>query len=783
MSAPRTPRYGHTMFRDSTLPNSSVSSLLGSPEYPPYATTTMLSRYIPEANPDHPRAKSLLRKLSKRSTVLHIQIGLALSVAALNTAFWIWATATHELDPRGVGTLFTGNCRMTATINTVTHLILNGLSTLFLGAANYCMQILVAPTRANLDSAHALGEWLEIGVLSFRNLRKLKRFKILLYLVLGIVSTLLHLVWNSTLFASIPFTIFTGAIATSDLQWAAERWDNSTTSGAIRTMDLNDRRMIFGLQERARNFTRLDKVSCLKLYVDPLKTTSDIVIVAQNITSSQNNGSSLLQGWINGLFSDGWEYANFWVCDAETPSTTDVTRYCTLDWALSFADDWQLLTWEAPHQQALAVDYCLIGEQADNSNRCGIHFSSPAIGFVSIFTWVGFLVIVFVVRLKDDKAMATIGDAIASYLEHPEKVEAIDGTPNDGSGRIQYPFVKRSLSCSSGYKMAIMPTPWIPSRSVTWFRAVGRGTWIMTYTVFMIGLIPLFAGVIFVLISVSHQGVAIDISGLWKQGLGKVNGFALIQGPWHHGYTFNEFTRQVLLTNGLQILLSFVYLLFNNIVTRQLVADEWTRLLSTEEKKPLRVSAPRSFQRSTYTLSIPFKYSIPMVILFTLSHWLVSQAIFIVQTTVYQSGAANIPVPNKNSSRIGFSALGVVLVFTTVTLMIFGLLVHSGVRKYRNVPKSFPQMATCSAAISAVCRPPEGDTDAYLFPVSMGVVKYERPNLDSAGWLTMSTYIDLRDPQKGLIFDQPVMGKVHGNVKPNKEGLQDTQRLLPNSIY
>ncbi|KAJ8128066.1 hypothetical protein O1611_g5572 [Lasiodiplodia mahajangana] len=765
---------------DSTLPNSSTSSLSGSPDHPPYATTAMLSQYIPEADPDHPRAKSLLGKLSKSSTVLRIQIGLAASVAAVNTAFWIWATATHDLDPRGVGTLFTGDCRRTATINTVTHLVLNGLSTLFLGAANYCMQILVAPTRTDLDLAHALGGWLEIGVLSFRNLRKLKRFKIILYLILGMVSTVLHLTWNSTLFASIPFTIFTGAIATSDLQWATDRWDNSTTRGAIRTKDPNDRRMIFGLQERAKNFTRLDKVSCLKLYVDPLKTTSDIVIVAQNITSSQNNGSSLLQGWVNGLFSDGWEYANFWVCDAETSSTTDVTRYCTLDWALSFADNWQLLTWEAPHQQALVVDYCLIGEQADNDNRCGVHFSSPAIGFVSLFTWIGFLVVVFVARLKDDKTIATIGDAMASYLEYPEKVESIS---DDTSGRNQYPFIKRILSGSGGYRIAIRPTLWLPSPSVTWFHAVGRGTWIMTYMVFLLGLVPLFAGVIFVLFSVSHQGVAIDISGLWKQGLGKVNGFALIQGPWHHGYTLNEFTSQLLLTNGLQLLLSFLYLLFNNIITRQLVADEWTRLLSTEEKKPLRVSAPRSFQRSTYTLSIPFKYSIPMMILFTLSHWLVSQAIFIVQTTVYQSGAANIPVPNKNSSRIGFSAPGVVLVFAIVTLMIFGLLVHSCLRKYRNVPKSFPRMATCSAAISAVCRPPEGDTDAYLFPVSMGVVMHKQPNQDSAGWLTMSTYIDLQNPRKGLIIDQPEMVTIQESLKPTRNGFHDTQRLLPHSIY
>ncbi|EFY97758.1 hypothetical protein MAA_06541 [Metarhizium robertsii ARSEF 23] len=186
--------YELTRLHGSATRNFRVRSPSHHPEYLPYATTAMLGRYIPEANPNSPRAESLLAKLSKRSTMLRIQTGLTALVAVINTVAWIWAAATHDMDARGVGTLFTGSCRDAANLNKVAHLILNGLSTLFLGAGNYCMQILAAPSRGDLNKAHAVGDWLEIGVPSLRNIRKLHRQKVILWFALGIVSILLHLV-------------------------------------------------------------------------------------------------------------------------------------------------------------------------------------------------------------------------------------------------------------------------------------------------------------------------------------------------------------------------------------------------------------------------------------------------------------------------------------------------------------------------------------------------------------------------------------------------------------
>ena len=51
----------------------------------------------------------------------------------------------------------------------------------------------------------------------------------------------------------------------------------------------------------------------------------------------------------------------------------------------------------------------------------------------------------------------------------------------------------------------------------------------------------------------------------------------------------------------------------------------------TKSHTALRVSVPRGIQRSSYTLSMPFRYSIPMLAAFSIMHWLLSQATFIIR--------------------------------------------------------------------------------------------------------------------------------------------------------
>jgi len=73
------------------------------------------------------------------------------------------------------------------------HIVINALSTLLLAASNYTMQVLSSPTREDVDKAHARNEHLDIGVLSLRNLRRIRRRRLLLFIIMGLSSIPIHL--------------------------------------------------------------------------------------------------------------------------------------------------------------------------------------------------------------------------------------------------------------------------------------------------------------------------------------------------------------------------------------------------------------------------------------------------------------------------------------------------------------------------------------------------------------------------------------------------------------
>jgi hypothetical protein len=89
--------------------------------------------------------------------------------------------------------LYEGQCNTTKKINIGLHLVINVLSTILLGASNYCMQCMSAPTRAEAQQAHAKFEWVDIGVPSIRNLKRIRRLRVVLWLLLGASSMPLHL--------------------------------------------------------------------------------------------------------------------------------------------------------------------------------------------------------------------------------------------------------------------------------------------------------------------------------------------------------------------------------------------------------------------------------------------------------------------------------------------------------------------------------------------------------------------------------------------------------------
>jgi hypothetical protein len=140
-----------------------------------YASKAGLSKFIPECDPDHHRARTCRVIRSRRIVMLALQATLAFLVFFVNLSITVWV------------------CVRVKQMNTGLHLVLNLLSTLFLGAGNYCMQVLVAPSGEELRKSHSAGSYYDIGIHSIHNLRQIGRGRRLLWIGFGICSTLLHL--------------------------------------------------------------------------------------------------------------------------------------------------------------------------------------------------------------------------------------------------------------------------------------------------------------------------------------------------------------------------------------------------------------------------------------------------------------------------------------------------------------------------------------------------------------------------------------------------------------
>jgi hypothetical protein len=93
------------------------------------------------------------------------------------------------------------------------------------------------------------------------------------------------------------------------------------------------------------------------------------------------------------------------------------------------------------------------------------------------------------------------------------------------------------------------------------------------------------------------------------------------------------FVENVIWANVWQMIISMLYLAYNGLLTCQLVSEEWGGY--AKDRKTLRVSHPKGIQRSTYFVSMPMKYGVPLLIANALLHWLISQSMFLVSTTTY----------------------------------------------------------------------------------------------------------------------------------------------------
>ena len=317
------------------------------------------------------------------------------------------------------------------------HMVINILSTSLLGASNYSMQCLSAPTRRDIDKAHSKRTWLDIGIPSYRNLAGISRLRLGLWCLLALSSIPLHLFYNSAVFSTlftqeygvyvvtnnfddfvIPASATTAApLKTTTAQYQALHGGSVVSTTVTRTFTDTSVPIATPLPQDIRTKTptyeRLNKQACLQAYASPFVSDRSTVLLVSSRVANQSDAATLLLSLGYTDSGDGVSQIEGydWICPSR--ATT-----CDLNQAASDQSSWVFKKYD--------VQYCL---SEKIQGQCKLQFSLPLMIVVIIFNFIKMVCMALIAwRQKEeeevDEPLVTIGDAISSFLDSPDPYTA-----------------------------------------------------------------------------------------------------------------------------------------------------------------------------------------------------------------------------------------------------------------------------------------------------------------------------------------------------------------------
>ncbi|KAF5374018.1 hypothetical protein D9757_010061 [Collybiopsis confluens] len=606
----------------------------------------------------------------------------ALLVLLVNLAILIWSAATRTGWGTSSGLIFEGHCNSVNHIAIGIHLLINILSTILLGASNYIMQSLCAPTRLQVDRAHQNGTWLDIGMQSMRNLGYTSRRKRVLWILLAASSIPLHLFYNSAFFSTLSSNEYRVELAQGpDLsQSDVNSTHDWTCSSAGCPTIISD-------ASQLSSWEILTASECLETYTsDFMSDRSHVIAIVGNYTSPANANILNRLGYV----------------------TVNTNFACSAAWRHIDPATWSLqgITFDNNSKTpSLQVRYCI---SKPVNPRCQLEFNLPILVVVILFNAVKVVCMaIAAVKIKDN-ALVTIGDAINSFVREPD-------THTKGMSLASRSDFESRETDHPGFEPRIVQHQ--PMR-IRWIDTTRKQHWVITLFLCM-GAISVILGLLgYAVHHLKSNGIS-SITTLWRFGIGKPHSQNIIQG-WvvpNHGY--GALLAAVLISNSPQLILSVIYLIFNNLCTMFFLSLEWSSY--SHSRKYLRVSSPEGNQRSTYFIQIPLRFGLPLMLYSTLLHWLVSQSIFLVKVTYWRDFSNGTDVLDTSSSIIscGYSPMAMILTCLASAFFIFTAL-GLGFNKCMDVV-DMPLVGSCSAAIAAACHPPLDGGDP-LRPLKWGAV-------------------------------------------------------------
>ena len=265
------------------------------------------------------------------------------------------------------------------------------------------------------------------------------------------------------------------------------------------------------------------------------------------------------------------------------------------------------------------IDYCLVRYAPQ---RCALDLSVHLMITVIICNGVKLICFMCCLTLRDFEPLVTVGDAIVSFMERPDPTTEGLGCVSSRDVRRGAFYVHRE-AVSIAKKELPHQTLVIPGRhwngqNYRYYATVGLGRWLSSAAVFgfilTVGIVLLSLGT-----AVLSQGTASFDHGFRFMSVDALPG------------NFNLFSA-VFCANVFQLAVSNAYLLFNGCFTCLLLSKELSDFAT--QAKTMRVSKPKGLQRSTYWLQLPYRWSVPMMTMMALLHFLISEALFMINIQV-----------------------------------------------------------------------------------------------------------------------------------------------------
>ncbi|CAG8250100.1 unnamed protein product [Penicillium salamii] len=614
----------------------------------------------------------------------------------------------------GSQVFYEGNCTLTSRWSIALHFIINILSTGILAASNYCMQTLVAPTREDIDSSHAQGKWLDIGTPSLRNLKVIPKHRVALWLVLLLTATPIHLMYNSMIFESMGTNIYGMMIGPTDL--SSENVMNLTTPGLEHCFELMPDEFGMGTMTWTEfssdvsqgTYNLLSAVECVSFMTAFNPTGAKLLMILTDELSVRQGGDSAILR--SGFPSHG------------LVPRTDVnlqTKFATLPFANSTTtDEIGHPTCSEPefHYEHFGFTDCL---QIPTREHCQLLYNPAICIVISLCALAKITAMFWAARASRFRSapILTVGDAVASFVTRPDR--STRDTCWISKHDVHHPPWGQSRvaqNSSEGLESNSLIRPVEYKKLMPRKRLINVPGRKGLVAIFFLCLATVGAGAALFQMSIytstggDNKPLTVDMLHQWgEEGLGAIDK-NLVDSSLPA-----RMLDSVVVANIPQLIITMSYYGYNNVMTTILAAEEYDSY--GVSYKPLRVTWPEkdSQQKSTYWLSIPYHYAVPILILYVVLHWLISQSIFYVLRTPYTAQGEALGSYTVNS--LAFSPLPIFCALLVGSFMILILILLSLKRFKSNVPLA----GSCSAVISAACHPPKyEDPDS----IALGLVKW-----------------------------------------------------------